>query len=734
MARPRRRAGGRDIRALLDANTKALGTLRRIVAEQRSPTPQETEVLRGFAGWSGAPRDLFDERSTEWATKRAKLKELLGPRAYEAASATAASSRSTHPACVEQVWATLERLGFDGGRVLEPGVGSGAFIAGAPPSARITGVEIDPSVAALARTLHPEARIVTGSFAQHPFAEGEFDAVVGSVPSGRGGVDRISEGDRTITEALRLTRPGGHVAILTDHRTLDNPRSAARTEMALHADLVGAVRMPDGARGPATKGEGPTDLLVFRRREPDAKPADLGWIESQKRNVGDNAVAVSNYFAANPGHVLGKVTTVTEPGRRPRFHVEADLRKATLPEQLRAALEQIVPAREQALEAAAEQAAAVQPTLDDAVREVAQEAAAQAAAAQAAAAPAAAQEPTAAEAAPEVVAPSEPARSHPDLSDPVTRQLWDGRITAHPDGTFTRLTDGVDVPLRVPKTQQAELGELLELRDAATELVAAEAAGSPDARSLRRGLKDRHTQYVDRHGPIDRVEMKRTGHRDRETGEDRLAPVRPPVMGILTTDPDAALVGALDSGTGRTGKTKRNPLLTRPVIQPTREDPLEPHRDVLGPARSRWLEHRAGVAAVENARRDTAWWEAERDRTAPVLAEHVLDRGDARETLCIEHAEEVLRKHPDKASVTADDIAAAKRELSDAGRSLGDWTKRHGEDAAKWLAAKRRLAAGREAAMPGPGEQVETAVTTPAVEAAGAAQAIDASGGLDLGP
>jgi SAM-dependent methyltransferase len=695
--------------ALVAGNIRALRLLRRIVAERRPATAAEIEVLRGFAGWSGAPADLFDDRRTAWTAKRAELKELLGPSAYEAAGVAAPSSRSTHPACVKEVWAALGRLGFDGGRVLEPGVGAGAFIAEAPPSAKITGVEIDPSVAALARTLHPEATIVTGSFADHRFAEGAFDAAVGSVPSGRGGVDRISVADRFIAETLRLTRPGGVVALLADHTTLDNPRPAARTEMAGLADLVGAVRLPAGARGPAADAEGPTDLLIFRRREPGAKPAPAPWVQSHKHKVGDQVLPVNNYFARNPTLVLGHVTARKEPGRRPRFHVQADLTKASLPEQLRAALEQIVPPREQALAAAPEQTAPVQPSLAEATQEAA---------------------------APEEVRREPqpaPARAHPDLRDPVLRQLCDGRISAHPDGTFTRLADGADVPLKVPRTQQAELRELLELRDGAAQLMSAEAAGDPDAPLYRVSLEHRHSEYVERHGPIDRVELKRTGHKDKQTGEPRLAPARPPVMGLLRSDPDAPLVQALDRFDATTGQTTRNPLLTGQLIEPTQQDPLAGDRQVLGRARCTWLEHRAGVLAVQHAGREQAWWEAERERTAAVLAPDVLDRRGALDTLCVEYTEQVQREHPDTASVTAEDIHAAHQELHDEGRHLGDWTRRHGEDAALWLAAERQLAAGKEAEKLIPDEQLEAA-RAPATEAEPAAPAIDAGAGLDLGP
>ena len=49
------------------------------------------------------------------------------------------------------MWQTLTDLGFQAGRVLEPGAGAGTFIALAPAGAELTGVELDPTTARIAQ-------------------------------------------------------------------------------------------------------------------------------------------------------------------------------------------------------------------------------------------------------------------------------------------------------------------------------------------------------------------------------------------------------------------------------------------------------------------------------------------------------------------------------------------------------------------------------------------------------
>lgn len=66
---------------------------------------------------------------------------------------------------VQAIWAGVHDLGFTGGRVLEPGCGSGNFIAFAPAEAQLTGVELEPVTAGIAAALYPDAQIRSESFA-----------------------------------------------------------------------------------------------------------------------------------------------------------------------------------------------------------------------------------------------------------------------------------------------------------------------------------------------------------------------------------------------------------------------------------------------------------------------------------------------------------------------------------------------------------------------------------------
>ena len=101
---------------------------------------------------------MFDEDRAEWAAVRAELRALVGEEGYVAARRTTINAHYTDPAVVAAIWQLVQDLGFDGGRVLEPGCGIGTFLGLAPEGVELTGVELDPATARLARALYPHAR------------------------------------------------------------------------------------------------------------------------------------------------------------------------------------------------------------------------------------------------------------------------------------------------------------------------------------------------------------------------------------------------------------------------------------------------------------------------------------------------------------------------------------------------------------------------------------------------
>lgn len=168
-------------------NLAALALLQRLEAEGRPATDEECSVVVRYVGWGGLPQ-VFDDRNAKWVQDRVQLRQLLTDAEFRSARATTLNAHYTSPTIIQAMYAALERLGFSGGRVLEPACGLGHFLGLMPEGMRersaFTGIEIDGLTVRLAKALYPEA-----DFRHQPFEEAKlrpdsFDLAISNVPFG----------------------------------------------------------------------------------------------------------------------------------------------------------------------------------------------------------------------------------------------------------------------------------------------------------------------------------------------------------------------------------------------------------------------------------------------------------------------------------------------------------------------------------------------------------------------
>lgn len=441
--------------------------MRRLEAEGRPADPTEQATLARWAGWGAVPQ-VFDDGESRFAHVRAGLRELLSPDEFAAASRNTLNAHYTDASLVRTVWDAVVALGFEAGTVLKPGCGSGAFIGFAPPSARMVGVELDPTTAAMARALYPNAQILTESFANTRAPEASFDATVGNVPFGRIALhDPHFNGwghsihNHFLVKALALTRPGGIVALLTSRYTLDARNPAARREFAELGDLIGAVRLPEGAHRRAAGTEVVTDLVLFRRRSPGDPPRGADFEQVVRVELEGGSAELNRYFVEHPDHVLGELYVGRGMYGLEELLVRGDPDAA--PGLSRALGHVVRHAKEEGLQF--------------------------------------------------FPAPQR------QLAEPLALVgRGEGRPHGYLDATagsrFTQVVAGQVVAYEVPRSQQRELRSLLGLRDFMVALLEAEAASrddTPQIAGLRPELNRRYDAYVASYGPINRFSWRRTG-------------------------------------------------------------------------------------------------------------------------------------------------------------------------------------------------------------------------------
>jgi N12 class adenine-specific DNA methylase/adenine-specific DNA methylase len=308
-------------------NIAAIHLAARIEADERSVTHEEQAKLIRFTGFGAS--DLANgvfrrpgevEFRKGWDEIGAALEDAVPQADYASLARCTQYAHFTPEFIVKAIWAGLQRVGWRGGRVLEPGIGTGLFPALMPEGLRhvshVTGIELDPVTARIARLLQPRARIVTGDFARTDLPA-SFDLAIGNPPFS----DRTVRSDRAyrslglrlhdyfIVRSIDLLKPGALAAFVTSSGTMDKVDCTAREHIAKSADLIAAIRLPEGSFRAEAGTDVVVDILFFRKRKTGEPEGDQTWLDVDEilpATDDEGAIRVNRWFARHPDFVLGE--------------------------------------------------------------------------------------------------------------------------------------------------------------------------------------------------------------------------------------------------------------------------------------------------------------------------------------------------------------------------------------------------------------------------------------------
>jgi len=309
-------------------NVQAIRLAHAIAAEDRHATPDEQGALSRFTGFGASElANALFRRPGEafrpgWEDLGTELEQIATPEQMAGLARATQYAHYTPEYIVRAIWGAVTRMGFAGGTVLEPGCGSGLFLALVPEAlaakTAFTAVEMDPCTAGIATLLHPGAWVRNEDFTKARIAE-TFELAIGNPPfSDRtvragdpAGKLGLSLHDYFIARSIERLKPGGLAAFVTSRFTMDKADQTARTHIAAMADLVGAVRLPAGSMLAASGTEVVVDVLLFQKRAPGAPANTIEWdslMEVVPEEDGEQALHVNRYFAERPVMVLGAQT------------------------------------------------------------------------------------------------------------------------------------------------------------------------------------------------------------------------------------------------------------------------------------------------------------------------------------------------------------------------------------------------------------------------------------------
>jgi N12 class adenine-specific DNA methylase/predicted RNA methylase len=282
----------------IEDNIAAIRLVKEIGARPRAMTAAEMTTLLRYSGWGGVARVFAPDGSAPgtYSKYRKQLEELVSEKELAAMRSSVNTAFYTPPEIAQAIWRIVEKLGFKGGRVLEPAAGTGQFFASMPHSlarkSSLTAVELEPVTASIleANFAPYGAQVQACGLENAKLPASFFDLCVSNVPFGDFKTNDTSNAPYAdwsihnwfLAKSIELVRPGGLVALITTRSSMDSKTDSHRKWLAAHAELIAAYRLPDMTFAQHAKTEAVTDLLVFKRRlVPDFSQTPV-WVKAEE--------------------------------------------------------------------------------------------------------------------------------------------------------------------------------------------------------------------------------------------------------------------------------------------------------------------------------------------------------------------------------------------------------------------------------------------------------------------
>ncbi len=329
--------GGTPV-ARFDKNMAAIELLNQLRESERQATAEEQRTLAGYTGWGSFGQELFQGTWAKpmpkqgWEKRDQWLRDHLGQDEWESAQRSITNAHYTDPPTVMAMWDMVKRMGFGGGRVLEPSMGIGNFFGMMPADikgrSQLAGIELDSLTGAMATRLYPDANIKVMGYQQSKTPDNFYDVVIGNWPFENTVIaDRRYNTlspflhDYFFLKALDQVRPGGLVVGITSNGTMDKKATRIRAALARKAELVTSIRLPSGAFKEYAGTSVVTDIVILKKRDKALSlTPNEPWINSVAfKTPAGPEVFINEFYAQNPGNVIGETdfghgTTRMQPG------------------------------------------------------------------------------------------------------------------------------------------------------------------------------------------------------------------------------------------------------------------------------------------------------------------------------------------------------------------------------------------------------------------------------------
>ena len=311
-------------RQTAERNVEIVELIKRIEAEGRPATEAERATMVKFTGWGASeiangvfPNRYGQYKDNYWQGLGERLKAAMTPEEYDQAKRTTQYAHYTSEGVIRSIYTGLDRLGFKGGAVMEPGMGTGLFNGlmpdGMAANTSYTGIEYDTLTGKIAQALYPQSNVIIGDFTRTNLPRNFFDAAIGNPPFSQTQVLNDPEykskrpmlHDYFFMKTIDRVKPGGIVVFVTSKGTMDKTSDKSRKYLADRANLLGAIRLPQTAFKDNAGTEVVTDVIFLQKRGDGIRDNGVSWLGTTEIQTPQGPAAINEYFAANPAMVLG---------------------------------------------------------------------------------------------------------------------------------------------------------------------------------------------------------------------------------------------------------------------------------------------------------------------------------------------------------------------------------------------------------------------------------------------
>ncbi len=263
------------------------------------------DMLSKYSGWGGLREAIYTPEIYK------QLKKVATPEEIDSIKKTLKSAYFTPDEIIKFICQALARMGYNGGRVLEPAAGVGSFIKHLSilKPKEIVAVEIDDISSKILAGLYPEVDVKHAAF--QDVEPGKFDLIIGNPPYGADKVEDKKHSDLThlcihhyfVAKCMRMLKPAGILAMVLPSYFMDNRRDHARDIIAKEGgELIAAFRLSDDLFANAKV----TVDIVFLGK----KQTGITWQRTLYIFVAGHRMPINEYYIKHRDNILGWLDAV----------------------------------------------------------------------------------------------------------------------------------------------------------------------------------------------------------------------------------------------------------------------------------------------------------------------------------------------------------------------------------------------------------------------------------------